>query len=174
MNEITVTYDPVVVDEFMISRRLNSRFLRRWPLRLAANLPMISGLAVASAASVLFGSGDFATDLWIALCTVIGVLIGNAVLLQIYYGQTKRLVMAHPYRRALKVNVVTASGAQRGQQTFVWSDVSDVMTQPGVTLLLLSPLDFIAFPDSSLPPGLSPEDLRARIAGWRAAAATTP
>jgi hypothetical protein len=171
MNEIEVTYDPTVVDELAISRQLNRRYIGFWRGRLAFIPVWCLGILAGVIAARLNGSDNWRFDAMVAIYTVIGLLIGNLIYLRIFYSRLRRALLAHSVRSEPRVNVLSQSGAKRGPHLFAWSEITEITALPGMTLLLLSPLDFIALPDASLPPGLIPESFRAQIAAWRAAAA---
>jgi hypothetical protein len=171
MTEVEVTYDPNVVDELAIARRLYARFVGFWRSRAETLAVFCAAVLAGLAIARLSGSTDWLADLIASIYTVIGGLIGIFAVTRLRTQRLRRALLAHPVRSEPRVNVLSQSGAKRGPHLFAWSDVAEVTTLPGMTLLLLSPLDFIALPDASLPPGLTPEALRAQIALWRAAPA---
>jgi hypothetical protein len=157
------------LDETGISGRLQKRYYGPFPAILLAAVLLGSGTAAIFAVVVYLQY-----DLNAALAGVVAGGVAMMITLRanrFYAEKLQRAVLAAPFRHDEITVILRPDGAYRTESLLPWRWIVDVIEDEGVTLLLISPLEFLPLPHDRLQDGVTPDQMRAAIAEWRAAAA---
>lgn len=155
------------VDELAVSRHLMREYFGAG-VRFVMPGIVLSAVFVLSAVAHLVIGIDMLSPAGIAGLYVVGIAFIIAGLVnRRMMARLNRDIRNSPIRHAPEVFVVGPEGVTRGGLLFPWAFVQRVSCRPEVTLLCVSPREYVPLLHSALPADVTPEQLRKRIEAWR-------
>ena len=134
-------------------------------IMFAVPLPMAMGFGI-GIAHIL---GQPVTDAaMVALYTCIGGLVGLSLASRLITRRYASHFAVSGLRRQPLPVILSDAGVTFTTREVPWSGIHGTSRWKDNTLLHFSSVDILVIPDRALPPGLTPGDLAARVADWRA------
>jgi hypothetical protein len=133
----------------------------------AVPLPMAMGFGIGIAHILGQPVADAAM---VALYTFVGGFIGLTLSSRVIARRHARHFATSALRRQPLPVTLSDAGVTFTKREVPWPGIQGTTRWRDNTLLHFSAVDILVIPDRDLPAGLTPDDLAARIAEWRAAA----
>jgi hypothetical protein len=159
------------VNQKAIQAFLARRFYGPWPKRLVGLIAVVTMFASYILVSLIIGHEAFPSYGPTWLIPVAASFLTITAFNAFFRRKLEKAVNTSPFQRrpAFPARLDANGIALRGD-LIEWSLVVDLDVWSDITLILVSPLQYVPIPHANLPSNLTPADLHARISGWRSAA----
>ncbi|WP_151720638.1 hypothetical protein [Gemmobacter serpentinus] len=128
---------------------------------------MLLGALLFGGAMTLIGAIPLTVGLVISVAALFGALIGMQIAIRMNGAAIQRLQAADwRWQQGLPMTL-RPDGLVLEARLVPWDAGHGTSRLKDATVLHLGRLDTVVIPDADLPPGLSPENLQTKIAGWR-------
>jgi hypothetical protein len=167
-DRIILSFRLADIDEVGTVQRLQRRFFGWSPIWLVLLVALASGAITTVVAVKVFDNP--ARPVFAGMVAGVVAYYFSHFVNQAFTMRLQRAVLAAPFRQEEVEVVLGPDGAFRTQSLLPWRWITEVVEEENMTLLLLSPTEFLPLPHSRLQGGVTPAQMRAAIAAWRKAA----
>ena len=173
MDEIVIKIDWTQINRPKIYRQLTKRFYGAAPRFIIFAASMAILILSFTALWLAFGRSFFpryGTNYFLPLLIA---AIGMRLLNDHWRKKLLCKMDSAPIRQGIRKVHLTPQGIACPSCLIIgsieWSEITDVVEQQDMVLLLFSPIEYIPLPDSGLPDGKTRTDLLKQITKWRTA-----
>ena len=128
---------------------------------------MMLGAVSLGCGMALIGAVPLGVGFAISVAALFGALIGMQIATRLNSAAMHRLQAADWRWQQGAAITLRPEGLVIEPSLIPWDAGAGSSRMPGVTVLHLGVIDRLALPDTDLPTGLTPEDIAAKIDGWR-------